>query len=176
MQIYNYYLIYLELITSVILYLKKYHNSDLIGIYIDSVNLAWKKIENELKGIKSVKDKIVLIRIGGALKEGNPSDINFNLNNLKEAYIILKNTSKLFSKEYEDIKIEANVENIEQKIVEENLDSIKEINFTQEGIISLLNIMNKEKEDGETVSDFEDRLVKDIKNELKLGVLFKNED
>jgi len=149
---------------------------DVIKIKLDANNKSPHEIENELKGIKSVKDKIVLIRIGGALKEGNPSDINFNLNNLKEAYIILKNTSKLFSKEYEDIKIEANVENIEQKIVEENLDSIKEINFTQEGIISLLNIMNKEKEDGETVSDFEDRLVKDIKNELKLGVLFKNED
>ncbi|MBI4155116.1 DNA repair exonuclease [Candidatus Woesearchaeota archaeon] len=149
---------------------------DVIKIKLNANNKPPHEIENELKEIKNVKDKIVLIRIDGTLKEGNPSDINFNLNNLEEAYITIKNTSKLFSKEYEDIKIEANVENIEQKIVEDNLASIKEINFTQEDIISLLNIMNKEKEDGETVSDFEDRLVKDIKNELKLGVLFKNEN
>ncbi len=147
---------------------------EVLKVKINADNKSPYQIEEELKNVKDVKDKIVLIRVEGGLKEGNPSDINFNLNNLKDAYIVLKNTGKLTSKEYEEIKVEDKVEDIELRVIEENKELINDFKISE--VINLLNIMNKEKEEGETVNDFENRLKEDVKNGLKIMDLFENEN
>ncbi len=146
---------------------------DVVKVNINADNKIPSGIEKELMEINNVTDKIVLIRVSGVLKEGYPSDINFNLDNLKDAYIVLKNTAGLSAKEYETLEINESIVNIEAEIVENNIEDIKNVNFDEGMILSLLSVLDKSKEDGETVNDFEKRIIEDIKNELKLKGLFE---
>ena len=146
---------------------------DVVKIKINADNKTPSEVEKELIGISNVTDKIVLIRVTGILKDGYPSDINFNLDNLKDAYIVLKNTASLSAKEYEELEINESIVNIEEKIVEDNLEDIKNVNFDESLVLSLLNVLDKSRSEGETVNDFEKRITEDIKNELKLKGLFE---
>ena len=146
---------------------------DVVKIKINADNKTPSEVEKELIGISNVTDKIVLIRVTGILKDGYPSDINFNLDNLKDAYIVLKNTASLSAKEYEELEINESIVNIEEKIVEDNLEDIKNVNLDESLVLSLLNVLDKSRSEGETVNDFEKRITEDIKNELKLKGLFE---
>ncbi|MFH1376754.1 MAG: DNA repair exonuclease [Candidatus Woesearchaeota archaeon] len=115
-----------------------------------------------------IKDKILILRIFGALNSGKISDINFKdiLSETKESYITLKNTNKLTTKEFEEIKVETgNVTDVEDKIITENIkeDSI----LNKEKIVALMDILSLEKQEGETNSTFEERLIKNIEETLK---------
>ncbi len=86
---------------------------------------------------------------------------------------MLKNTASLSAKEYETLEINESIVNIEEEIVENNIEDIKNVNFDESMILSLLSVLDKAKEEGETVNDFEKRIIEDIKNELKLKGLFE---
>ncbi|MBL7148296.1 MAG: hypothetical protein ISS82_05715, partial [Nanoarchaeota archaeon] len=142
---------------------------DVLSVFIGADGKSSEEVEHELMNIKDYEDKIVTIRIEGVLKSGKVSDIDFKkvLDNLNGAYVVLRNTNKLRSKEVEDIKIEGgNIENLEE-------DNIKEIiseDFNEEFIKNLISLLDKDKKDGERNIDFESRIIKEIKKILNLEI------
>jgi hypothetical protein len=137
---------------------------DVESFLINADNKTIEQIEDELKSINNVEDKIVLIRIEGTLKSGRPSDINFKeIFDNYNSFIILKNTNKLKSLEFEGYEtMHGDVEEVEELILKENLSKIDTV-FDQEQIAKLLMIaLNIEKNEGEYNIDFENRLTKDL--------------
>jgi len=152
----------------IIIKIKEVHS-----ILIDANNKTPFEIEKELiERLKDVEDKIVTIRIEGILNSGKTSDINFkDIFSRMNAYSIIRNTNKLESKEFETVKIEGTVEEIETKILKENLEnSSLNINISNE----LMNLLSREKEDGETKTDFESRIIKDAIRTLRLEKMWEN--
>src|SRR3990167_2339611 len=130
--------------------------------FINANNKTTSEIQKEINKIKET-DGIILLRIEGILKEGKPTDIKF-----KDipSYSFLKNTSKLLSKEAEEIKI-SETANIEEDFVKEfNKEKI----FDDRVILSLMAVLDKEKEEGERIVDFEERIIKDIKKLLEVEI------
>ncbi len=152
------------------------------NISIDCNHKTIEEVEEELS--KEMQDKefietIVTIRLEGTLKSGKPSDINFKeiFSKLYEkgAYFVMKNTNKLTSKEFEEIKIEKeSVEDIEECLIKEHLgqikikdlDVIKEEKLTKE----LIKILNQERGEGERVTDFEKRVNEEIEKILEVFI------
>ena len=143
-----------------------------ISIRINAENKSAEELENELQEILSkqdITDAIVTLRISGTLRSGKPSDIDFKkiIENNNQAYIILKNTSKLKTKEFSEIKIASGtIEEVEQKIIQEHINQIEipdlQLNQNQELITNqLMTNLNKEKYEGEKNIDFESRIIKD---------------
>ncbi|MBU1973999.1 MAG: hypothetical protein KKH52_01230, partial [Nanoarchaeota archaeon] len=109
------------------------------------------------------------IRLKGTLESGKVGDINFKelFQQLyqKNAYFVMKNTSQLHSKDFSEIKISnSNPENVEEEIIKEHLQQIKLFNSASELHLTkqLLTSLNTTKKEGETITDFQDR----IKTEL----------
>jgi hypothetical protein len=129
---------------------------------------AQEKILNEIKS-HDIKDKIITLRIHGALSSGKISDIDFKsiLNEMKEAYIVLKNTAKLTTKEFSEIEVETgDVSDVETKILEENIKP--DFILNKEKIKALMEVLSDEKAEGETTTTFENRLIKNIKKVLDI--------
>ena len=95
---------------------------------------------------------------------GKPTDVDFKdifekLYN-KSAYFVMKNISKLTTKEFEEIKIEkGSADEVETKLIKEHLGQIK---------VAGMDALSTEKADGETVSTFETRLKSEIDNILDI--------
>ncbi|AJF62885.1 MAG: Metallophosphoesterase [archaeon GW2011_AR20] len=139
---------------------------DVESFFIDSNNKTPEEIEKELKNIKNTEDKIVLIRIEGVLKTGKPSEIDFKeIFDSYKAYIVLKNTNKLKSLEFEGYETKhGDIEEVESIIIKENLSKINTV-FNQEEIAKqLMHSLNLEKDEGERNIDFDMRLTRDIMN------------
>lgn len=136
------------------------------------------QIENQI--LEEIKTKqfnntVVTLRLFGTLLSGKPSDINFKTIfeeiEGKSAYYVMKSTTKLTSKEYEEIKVEhqESVDEIEDKILEENtgnsvlFDKEKEKNV----IKTILKALSIEKDEGETNSDYEEKVWREVKNTLQ---------
>ena len=146
---------------------------DVININIDgnNPNEVNEKLFSEISN-NEFNDKIVLLRIKGQLEQGKVSDVKVKeaIQSImdKNGFLVLKNTEKLKVKELEEIEIEGNVEDVENEVVKKNLGRV-EVNFNEEEVIkSLIEAFNKNKEEGERVVDFEERLWKDIKEVLKI--------
>lgn len=130
------------------------------------------QIEKELED-EDVKDKIVLIRIEGKLSEGSASKIDFKKIfsdlNKRGAYFIMKNSSKLTSKEFTEIKIgPSSTDEIESRTIKEHLGLTKhpfkdEENTTKD----LIKTFSLEKSEGEKQSDYEERIKKESETVLK---------
>ena len=105
-------------------------------------------------------DSIVLLRFVGVLESGKLSDIDFKglFDSLSSAFVVLKNTSALKIKEFEELDVE---ENVEEEIVKKNTSNVDLFN-------SLLESLDKEKLEGEKNLDFELRVLKDSLEVLKL--------
>ncbi|MBS3155278.1 DNA repair exonuclease [Candidatus Woesearchaeota archaeon] len=131
--------------------------------YFDADDKTPEQLENEIKKIKDTKDKIILVRIEGILKNGKPSDINFKeILNFKDSYIVLKNTAKLGTKEQEEIEIkQGSIEEIENSL-------IKELKLDNELVTKIIEALNIEKTEGEKVNDFEERIINDMKKVMKI--------
>ena len=87
----------------------------------------------------------------------------------------MKNTSQLSSKEFKEIKIQKNsTTEIEASIIDQHIGQTD--SFTQkkekEFMESLLLLLDKEKEEGERIVDFESKLRSETLKELKLKDLF----
>jgi len=119
---------------------------------------------------REVKDKIVIVRVYGILEKGKISDLDFqkieSFLKEKEAFVLLKSTSKLHMVEPE---IETNLlssENIEAQIIskfeEKNPSKFNNL------ILNLMRVLQVEKLEDETTSTFHDRLLSETKNILKI--------
>ena len=83
----------------------------------------------------------------------------------------MKNTSQLQSKEFEEIKIsQANPENVEEQLIKEHLQKIKLFNPETELQLTktLLTSLNISKQEGETVTDFQERIETELNKLLNL--------
>ncbi|MBU2634089.1 MAG: DNA repair exonuclease [Nanoarchaeota archaeon] len=146
----------------------KYVKINLKDVESYDINADGKNIENverEILKIRNFEDKILLLRVSGCLKEGRVSDINFKklLERFDGAYAVLRNTSKLTSREFEEFNLEED-ENVEETVVKKHLENLE---FKEELVFSLMDVLSKEKHEGEKNIDFEKRLLKDIFEILK---------
>lgn len=140
------------------------------SIILDAENKTPEQVNEDLDQAirkKQFNNTIITIRITGTLISGKLSDINFKdifekLYN-RSAYFVMKNTNKLHTKEFEEIKVnKSNVEDIESELIKEHLQKIKVKGLDKDKEMSLtvdlMNILSSEKQEGETISTFEDRI------------------
>lgn len=149
-------------------------------IKLDCENKAPEEVEDAvLKEIKNKEfiDTIITIRLFGTLRTGKPSDINFReiFSKLydKSAYFVMKNANKLLSPEFEEIKLETkSVDDIEESLIKEHLGQIKVAGLTPEKeeklTKELVNILSIEKDEGERVADFENRVKREVSSILDI--------
>lgn len=141
-------------------------------------NLDKKSPEESLGDIstlkeKDVSDKLVLIRLHGKLSSGKPSDIN-----LKEiftdlysrgAYFVMRNTSGLTSEAFEEIALKTeSIFEIEDNLIKEHIGQMKfdklewDVESEKKTVRHLLEMLDVEKVEGETQTDFEDRIKENL--------------
>jgi DNA repair exonuclease SbcCD nuclease subunit len=140
-----------------------------IDVNDSSPEKATQKIIEEVKK-KEINDKLVTLRVHGNI-DGKVSEVNFKeiLDTINGAYFVLKNTGKMQAKASKEINMKlGTVEEIEKEILKEALPEVKikemEENFTS----SLIQMLNKEKEDGEKVADFEKRILSEALKVLEI--------
>lgn len=129
-------------------------------------------VENDLrKAVEGLdcRDRIVLIRLEGTLDSGKPSDINlaqFREGLLEKGAVVVKtNASGVSSKEFGEIKVRAgSKEEIERELIEEHLgqEAVQEWSEKKEKavIFDLMKALEAEKSEGETVADYDARILK----------------
>jgi DNA repair exonuclease SbcCD nuclease subunit len=142
------------------------------SIELDCENMTAEQVEVELldkvKG-KEFVETIVTMRLTGTLKSGKPSDIDFrkiyDLLYKRSAYFVMKNTNKLQQKEFQEVKVEASVDEIEEKLIGEHLGNLPGHTEEQERSIAhrMMSILAQERAEGEKVADFEKRLIAELK-------------
>jgi len=154
------------------------HNTH--SITIDANNKTPEKIQEEiLSHTKEAEfnNTIITLRIEGTLYSGKPSDINFKdiFKKFydKSAYFVMKNTNKLQAKEFEEIKVNSgSVDEIESRLIKEHLGQIKVSNLEPEReksiVETLMSALSREKEEGETTSNFELKIKEDMVKILNL--------
>lgn len=117
---------------------------------------------------KEFINTIVLLRVYGKLSAGKVSDIRFN--ELFEkiysqgAFFVMKNTSKLQSEEFEEIKIDHdNIDNVEDALIKEHLQQYNLFDRDKEYKIikDLMKSLSSERHEGEKVHEYEDRIRKE---------------
>ncbi|MBS3136020.1 DNA repair exonuclease [Candidatus Woesearchaeota archaeon] len=149
---------------------------DVHSISIDCAHMsaekAREKVIAEVRG-KSFANSIVTLRLFGTLDSGKPSDIQ--LNDIIEAirangaHAVLKNISGLASMEFTEIKISKS----EPKQVEEGLINEYVSGNELKGISSrelarkLIDVLDTERQEGETVYNFERRIKEEVDRVLK---------
>ena len=134
------------------------------------------EIEEKIKNREFI-NTIVTIRLAGTLDSGKPSDINMRDIFAKfydnSAYFVMKNTSKLITKELDEIKIQTDsIEETEESLIKESIGQIKVDNLgieEEEKLTKqLMAVLSREKQDGERVADFERRIKENIEKIIKL--------
>lgn len=151
-------------------------------ILIDCSHKTPEQVKNGiLEQIKNQEfnNTIVLIRVIGALESGKPYDIDFReifteLYN-RSAYFVMKSTSMVKTKEYEEIKIDSgSVEDIEGTLIKEHLGQVKLWNIDakkeEELIKNMISVLNSEKKEGENNADFERRMREELGKVVGVGL------
>ena len=153
---------------------------DVLSFSIDINHKDLLEIEKELNAIEKedIKDKIITIRLSGVLENGKLSDIKLReaIENLygEGAYCVLKNTAKLTTKEFEEIKVDSgNVDEIEEKIIKAHIGQVKLSIDEEKATHALMRVLSQEKLEGEKNFDFESRLLKSAIKILKLEESWK---
>ncbi len=154
------------------------HN--VFSISVDCNHKSTGEVEEEI--LRQVSDKefnntIVTIRLAGKLRMGKPSDIDFRslFDKIygKSAHFVMKNTSALTSSEFEEVKISSeSVEATEDAVIREHLSKIKVEGLGTEAEFELtkklIGALNREKDEGETTTTFEKRIMDDVEKLLKV--------
>lgn len=103
-----------------------------VNIQIDANDKNPTTVESEIEESigTDLKDKIVVLRVEGILKTGKPSDIDFrrltSLMKGKGAMTVKRNTGKLTSAEFKEIKVTATSrEDLEDKLIREHAGQLK---------------------------------------------------
>ena len=144
-----------------------------ILIEINDGLTATQKIISELDKF-NLKNKIVLLRLKGVLTQGKTGDIHFNeieeFIRKKEAYVFLRNISSVQTQDigFETASLQTeDMEDIELKIIGEYSQK-NPGNFTKY-LPQLMTAFSIEKNEDEKSFVFEDRLLSELKNILKLS-------
>ena len=156
------------------------HIKNTFKINIDCEHMSPEEANQAL--FEKLKDKellntIVLIRATGKLKTGKVSDIRF-----KEifdkcysqgAFFVMRNTVKVVSAEYEEIKTDhSRPEELEESIIREHLGQIKVKGFDGEKELrltrELMQILSSDKHEGEKVYEYDERVKKETDRLLEL--------
>jgi hypothetical protein len=146
-------------------------------INIDCNNKKPEEINQEL--IRITKDKefdntIVMIRMSGVLEEGKPSDINLKAIidrcHDQNALLVMKKTGGLTTKEFKEVEVqEGSMDELEDKYIKEHAGQINiDLNPEEEAKLTktLINLLDAEKQEGERVADFEERIIKNVEGIL----------
>jgi DNA repair exonuclease SbcCD nuclease subunit len=118
---------------------------------------------------RNVEDKIILLRLKGDLENGSVSDIKFpqieEAVARKKVYFLLKNTHDLKAKEVEmEIEVK-NIDNIEEETIK-LYSQQNPVNFN-DYILPLMNSLSIDKQEGEKIESFTNRLMEETKKILK---------
>ena len=118
--------------------------------------------------------KIVTLRITGELETGKISDVKIRefAKKIEEkgAFHVMKNTSKLKMKEFEEVKLQGEVKDIEKELIKEHLGQFKIDNQNEKELTeNLIEIFSQDKLDGETNVIFENRITNAALEILKLN-------
>ncbi|MBN1644696.1 DNA repair exonuclease [Candidatus Woesearchaeota archaeon] len=150
----------------------KIEPNPVISVKINVEGKSSSEAEQEiLDGFKdqSIEDTIITLRLEGCLRKGKITEINFKkiFEELysKGAYFVMKNTTGLKTKEFEEIKITQNSsEEIETKLINEHSGQLKIFEPEKEKEITkeLIRILSTEKNEGEKIADFEKRIKHDV--------------
>jgi len=126
---------------------------------------------------KELDNTIITIRLHGTIKHGKVSDINFKeiFERLytQNAYFVMKNTSKLTSEEFAEIKTSAtDPDTIEAETIQEHLQQLTTFdkNTELQLIKSLLQSLNTSKHEGEHVLDFQKRVISELNKILNIEI------
>jgi DNA repair exonuclease SbcCD nuclease subunit len=140
----------------------------LIEVEIKNSLVATEQIISEIEK-RDVEDKIILLRLSGELETGSNSDIKFpqieEAVARKKAYFLLKNTHELKTKEVEmnfEIK---NIDNIEEEAIDVYSQQ-NPVDFNR-FIPQLINSLSIEKQEGEKIESFTNRILDETKKILK---------
>ena len=150
----------------------KIKDVELVQIEIEDALKATEKIILELEK-RNLKDKIVLLKLFGILKQGKHSDIKFqeiqDYIEKSQAYSFLKNTSKLeIERQDFEIQLQPNEENIEDTLIKNyEKENPSELNNL---IFPLMESLTLEKQEGEKSSTFESRLMSGLSKVLKINL------
>lgn len=124
---------------------------------------------------EKLDNTLVTLRLYGILSRGHVSDVNFKeifdrLYN-RGAYFVMKNTVKLESQTFEEIKSAiSNPENLEEETIKEHLGQVKlfEIGLELDLTKSLLQALATSKREGETATDYQRRIESDMNRLLEI--------
>ncbi|MFC1753924.1 exonuclease SbcCD subunit D [Thermoproteota archaeon] len=128
-------------------------------------------VEQELKSLladKEFSNKIVTMRLFGTLESGRPSDIDlkeiFEILSEKKAYFVLKNTHKLQSKEFLNIKVAHDtIQEIEESLIGEEWGNLSLLGADKNDEVSiikqLMHVLSTEKNEGETSVNYDSRVL-----------------
>lgn len=155
----------------------EWHPLQILNTFHISVNCNMKspeEISSEIKKEimnKEFIDTIVTIRLYGKMSSGKISDINlkeiFDILYEKSAYFVMKNTNKLVSEEFEEVKINSlSSDELESELIKEHAGQIScpmisrddETEITKQ----LMRVLESERHEGERVYEFEERIKKDV--------------
>jgi len=153
----------------------------------DASNKNSSQVQRELiQKIKDldVKDKIVLLRVKGELSGGKTSDINFSqirkILMEKGALHININRFGLTSREYTSLKVMGeDIHEIESKLLKESIGTVKVSIDSLKGekgahlAFELLNALRQEQKPNESKKDYEERVLTQAIEVLKLTEVFE---
>lgn len=138
---------------------------DVLNLEFDFDGKSSEEINSELLGLsRDFKDKIVLLRFKGVI-DGRISDLKFKeLNDYlisKGAFIVLRNTSKLKTKDYKEISIrKENPSLLEDSLIKEHLGQQKH-GFKDEFFVTkeLIKAFSLDKNEGEKKQEYISRVL-----------------
>lgn len=145
---------------------------DVVSLIFESEHYTPSELEKEI--VSKIKEsemegRIVTLRVKGMLESGRMTDIDFgkilDLCYSQGAYVVLKNTNALKTKELEEVKTErfGEAEEIEEKLISEHLGQIK-VGFDEKEMAKkLMKVLDAEKIEGEKNADFEKRVLEEIR-------------
>lgn len=157
---------------------------DTISFDINVNNLTPEQASSKiLKSInKDIENKIVTLRISGILSSGKTKDIDFKeiYSRLEKAYVVLKNTNKLSTKEYEELKIETgSITDVESKLIAQFSEVMPLLTSKSEDellINDLIRNLSLEKNEAEKTAEFEARLISNAVRTIKIEDLWETKN
>ncbi len=150
----------------------KIEPNPVISITLDCSNKTPAETEElimkEFEGMKT-KDAIITIRLSGVLGSGKQTEIRFKeiFDRLYAtgAYFVMKNTNKLSSKEFQEIKAsKSSIEEIEESTISEHAGQLGIFNADKERELAkeMIRVLSADKDEGEKSADFEKRIKADV--------------
>jgi len=171
----SFYIIDVEGYTKIIKKEIKLKEVEILDIELDNTLIGTEKIISELSK-REIKDKIILLKLHGIIKQGKTSDIKFTkikeFLEEKQAYSFLKNTSKLeIEKQELQVKLDSNeMEKVEEILIEkyekENPSAFNE------KIPQLMEALSLEKQEGEKTAIFEQRLFSELNKIFEIELIW----